>query len=152
VLGGGRTTPALAVERSVTFTTDRLQDATAGPWELTQELQPARLKAHVVIAPATPDALGTWFEVTAPRVLPPGQDPAVHDRYDEQAEQRLAAERLRGVEVHGDEVRTPVGYPYELVLIASVAAPGTAAALRRPRANPDRARRSDSRTAAGRFA
>jgi hypothetical protein len=76
--------------------------------------------AYVLVAPATPDAVGTWVEVKAPRVPAPGQDPSVHDAYDEQAEQRLAAERLRGVQVHGDEVRIPAGYPYDLTLIAGV--------------------------------
>jgi hypothetical protein len=60
--------------------------------------------------------------VSSPRVLPAGQDPSVHDTFDEQAERRLAAARLEGVQVRGDAVRIPARYPYELTLVAGVPA------------------------------
>jgi hypothetical protein len=110
--------PAIAVERAGGETLVRLNDATAGPWELTQQLQAAGVKAHVLVAPATPDAVGTWVAVKAQRIVPAGVDPSTHDDFDEGAEQRSAAERLRGVSVDGDVVRIPAGYPYDLVLIA----------------------------------
>jgi hypothetical protein len=119
---GGRSA-ALAIERSGGFTTIRLEDASAGPQALTDELQAAGLRAHVLLAPATPDAVGTWVEVTSPRVLPADGDPSVHDDYDEQAERSRAAQRLRGVEVRGDVVRVPLGYRYDLTLIAGVTPP-----------------------------
>jgi hypothetical protein len=120
-LGSGRTSPALAIERSGAFVSIRLQDASADPSELTRQLQAAGFKAHVLVAPATPDAVGTWVEVQSPRVLPRGADPAVHDAFDETAEARLAAERLKGVQVRDDVVRVPAGYDHELTLIAGVA-------------------------------
>ncbi len=121
-LGGSRTTPALAIERSGDVVSVRLQDATAGPWQLSQELQAAGIKANVLLAPATPDAVGTWVEVRAPRVIhpPAGPDPSLHDAYDEEAERRRETQRLRGVETDGDVVRIPADYPYELALVAGV--------------------------------
>ena len=120
-LGSGGTSSALAIERSRSFTSIRLQDASADPSRLTHLLRAAGVKAQVLIAPATPAAVGTWVEVRSPRVLPRGADPAVHDTFDETAEARLAAERLEGVQVRDDVVRIPAGYDHELTLIAGVA-------------------------------
>jgi len=116
----GRTASALAVERSGDVVSIRLRDAAAGPWQLTQELRADGVKARVLVAPVTPEAVGTWVQVQAPRVLWPGQNPSVHDDYDEQAQRRLAAERVRGVEIDGDVVRIPADHPHEIVLVAGV--------------------------------
>jgi len=119
-LTGGAASPALAVETSSRGVEVQLRDATASPAELTRELRAAGVRAEVLVVAAAPDAVGTWVDVQAPRVLPAGVDPTLHDPFDEAAEQRRAAERLRGVRIDGDVVRIPAGYPHDLVLVAGV--------------------------------
>jgi hypothetical protein len=121
VLAGDGPYRALAVERHDGVTIVRLADATARPWQLTQELQAAGIEGYVLVAPATPDAVGTWVEVKSPRMLPPDADPARHGAVDEAAEARRAAERLAPIRVEGADVRIPAGYGHPLVLIAGAA-------------------------------
>jgi hypothetical protein len=120
ILGGSQATSALAIERSGDVISIRLQDATADPAKLTEELQAADIDAHVLLAPATPGAVGTWVDVAAPRVPPTGQDPSRHDTFDAQAERRLEAQRLEDIEVDGDIVRIPADYPHGLAMYAGV--------------------------------
>lgn len=120
-LPSGGTPSALAVEHTGDRVEVRLHDATAGPWELTQQLRAAGVRAEVLVAPAAEDDVGTWVHVDAPRVLPADEDASVHGAYDEAAEQRAARDRLKGVEIDGDVVSIPAGYEHELVLIAGVA-------------------------------
>ena len=121
LLGGGDRGGALAVERAAGAIEVRLLDATARPADLTRELRTAGVDAVVLVAPATPAAVGTWVSVRAQRVIAPRQDSARHDPIDERPEAAAERARLRGVAVRGDRVLIPAGHPHPLQLVAGVA-------------------------------
>lgn len=116
-LGGGGTEQALAITREADFIVVRLADAAAGPQKLTDELHEAGIDATVLVGPTVPERVGTWVQVSSPRVAGPSTNTSVHDPIDEQAEARKGEERLRGVVVEGTEVRIPVDIKAPLVLI-----------------------------------
>lgn len=116
-LGGGGTDQALAITRDANSIVVRLSDATAGPQQLTNELQSAGINARVLIAPVPPDRAGTWVRVVSPRVAGPDTDTSAHDPIDEQAEADQARQRVRDVVIDGTEVRIPSDFSAPLVLI-----------------------------------
>lgn len=116
-VGSGGTEQALAITRDANAIVVRLTDATAGPQQLTDELQKAGVNATVLIAPAAPDRAGTWVKVASPRLAGPATDTSAHDPIDEQDEADRSAQRVTGVVVDGAQVQIPADFSSPLVLI-----------------------------------
>lgn len=115
---GGGTMEALAVSSQGNATVVRIEDATAGPQQLTNELRKAGINAVVLIAPTTADRVGTWVDVSVRRVAGPGVNTSVHDSFDQEGFAAQARAQARKITISGDEARIPADFDKPIALVA----------------------------------